>query len=225
MNRHERRKLKKREKDGDVSYFKPKNMTPFMLGSYILKFEVPMKMVDEINKSYDEANDLSAHNDQLAGKIQEEFKCTEILSESTKNTFTACFQKYLQQIQKPYWHCILDIAWINDMKAGEYNPFHYHSSKLTDVGLSSVLCLKKPKDYGIEYSREETPCNGWLEFNGGQQDPLSISQLRQNVEPGDLYIFPYTMLHGVYPFNNTDEVRRTMSFNCNLIKPDLIQEQ
>ena len=24
------------------------------------------------------------------------------------------------------------------------------------------------------------------------------------------------MLHGVYPFNGTDEIRRTMSYNCDL---------
>ena len=119
---------------------------------------------------------------------------------------------------------MLSNAWINDMKAGEYNPFHFHSSTISDVGLSSVLCLKIPDTYGVEYTKEDEPSNGWLEFNGGQQEPLSISLLRQNVQPGDLYVFPYTMLHGVYPFNGTDEVRRTLSFNCNLIKPGLIEE-
>ena len=33
-------------------------------------------------------------------------------------------------------------------------------------------------------------------------------------------MFPYTLMHGVYPFNGTDEVRRTMSYNCNLYRPD-----
>ena len=31
-------------------------------------------------------------------------------------------------------------------------------------------------------------------------------------------MFPYTMLHCVYPFNGTDEVRRTLSQNCDLLK-------
>ena len=112
----------------------------------------------------------------------------------------------------------------NDMKSNEYNPFHWHTSPTTDLGLSSVLVLKKPKSYGEEYSREDTPSNGRLEFNGGQQDPLSISQLRVNAEVGELYVFPYTMLHGVYPFNGTDQVRRTMSYNCNLYKPSAVQQ-
>ena len=110
------------------------------------------------------------------------------------------------------------------MKANEYNPFHLHSSSLTDLGLSSVVALKKPSTYGVEYSRKENPSNGWLEFCGGQQDPLSISQLRVDAQIGDLYIFPYTLLHGVYPFNGTDEIRRTMSYNCNLFRDALINK-
>ena len=222
MNRHERRKQKKLDKD--TPYFKPTDMTPFVLGSYIVKYKVPMTMINEINSQYDEATDLPNWSKNLAGKIKDEFKVDDILSEASKNTFTACFQKYLEVIQKQWWHVVLSNAWINDMKAGEYNPFHFHSSTISDVGLSSVLCLKIPDTYGVEYTKEDEPSNGWLEFNGGQQDPLSISQLRQNVQPGDLYVFPYTMLHGVYPFNGTDEVRRTLSFNCNLIKPGLIEE-
>ena len=110
------------------------------------------------------------------------------------------------------------------MRSNEYNPFHYHTSKMTDLGLSSVLMLKRPNTYGKEYSREDTPSNGRLEFTGGQQDPLSISQNRVDAKVGELYVFPYTLLHGVYPFNGTDEVRRTMSYNCNLYKPAAVQQ-
>jgi hypothetical protein len=33
-----------------------------------------------------------------------------------------------------------------------------------------------------------------------------------------LYIFPYQVLHGVYPFFETKETRRTLSWNCDLHK-------
>ena len=102
------------------------------------------------------------------------------------------------------------------MKAGEYNPFHFHQSSLSYLGLSSVLVLKRPSTYGEEYSRQDIPSNGWLEFSGGQQDPLSVSQLRLDAQVGSLFIFPYTLLHGVYPFNGTEEIRRTLSYNCDL---------
>ena len=200
------------------------SMESFTLGTIICRFKVPLEVIDEINKDYDNAKDLPAHNKNLAGKIADEFKVTSILSENTKSLFTTCFQQYLQTIKKPFWHVSLENAWINDMKANEYNPFHFHTSPMTDLGLSSVLVLKRPETYGKEYSREDTPSNGNLEFNGGQQDPLSICQLRVDAKVGQLYVFPYTLLHGVYPFNGTDEIRRTMSFNCNLYKPAVVQQ-
>jgi len=200
------------------------SMESFTLGTIICRFKVPLEVIDEINKDYDNAKDLPAHNQNLAGKIADEFKVTDILSENTRALFTTCFRQYLQTIKKPFWHVSLENAWINDMKANEYNPFHFHTSPMTDLGLSSVLMLKKPSTYGKEYSREESPSNGMLEFTGGQQDPLSIPQNRVDAKVGELYVFPYTLLHGVYPFNGTDEIRRTMSFNCNLYKPAVVQQ-
>jgi len=201
------------------------SMESFTLGTIICRFKVPLEVIDEINNDYDNAiGTLPAHNQQLAGKIAEEFKVTDILSDKTKSLFTTCFQTYLKTVQKPFWHVSLEAAWINDMKANEYNPFHFHQSPMTDLGLSSVLMLKKPSTYGKEYSREDTPSNGMLEFTGGQQDPLSIPQNRVDAKVGELYVFPYTLLHGVYPFNGTDEVRRTLSYNCNLYKPAVVQQ-
>ena len=142
------------------------SMESFTLGTIICRFKVPLDVIDEINKDYDNAKDLPAHNQNLAGKIAEEFKVTEILSERTKSLFTTCFRQYLVTVQKPHWHVSLENAWINDMKANEYNPFHFHTSPQTDLGLSSVLCLKVPKSYGKEYSREDTPSNGMLEGTG-----------------------------------------------------------
>ena len=200
------------------------SMESFTLGTIICRFKVPLEVIDEINKDYDNAKDLPAHNQNLAGKIADEFKVTDILSENTRSLFTTCFRQYLMTIQKLHWHISLENAWINDMRANEYNPFHFHTSKMTDLGLSSVLMLKKPSTYGKEYSREEQPSNGMLEFTGGQQDPLSIPQNRVDAKVGELYVFPYTLLHGVYPFNGTDEIRRTLSYNCNLYKPAVVQQ-
>ena len=200
------------------------SMEPLTLGTIICRFTVPQTIIDEINTDYEKTKDLPAHNKNLAGKIADEFKVTDILSENTKSLFTTCFRQYLMTIQKLHWHISLENAWINDMRANEYNPFHFHTSKMTDLGLSSVLMLKKPSTYGKEYSREEQPSNGMLEFTGGQQDPLSIPQNRVDAKVGELYVFPYTLLHGVYPFNGTDEVRRTLSYNCNLYKPAVVQQ-
>ena len=195
-------------------------ITPVVLGSVICKFMLPMQIIDEINTSYDECrNQLTPFNTELAGKIKEENLVNNVLSESTKMAFINCFIEYTKHVQKPFWGISLANAWINEMKAGEYSPLHYHTTSQSDLGLSSVLVLKIPSTYGEEFSNPEDPSNGYLEFTGGNQDPLGISNWRTNAQVGEFYVFPYTMLHCVYPFNGTDEVRRTLSQNCDLLKP------
>jgi len=137
-----------------------------------------------------------------------------------------CFQEYmkraglvLQQTHQP----VLDNAWINDMFAGEYNPAHFHSSKNSLVGLSSVLFLKTPDTYGEEIINPKTPSNGHLEFIGGQQHSLAISQIRLSPKVGDFFIFPYTLVHTVYPFSGTDQVRRTLSYNCDILPKIMVK--
>ena len=194
-------------------------MRPYMLGSMILHFKLPMRVIDEINKSYDEqVKDLQPWNKNLVGKIEEENLVNSLITDDMKVLFTGCFQQYMKSVSKPWWNVKLQHVWINEMKAGEYNPFHTHASPQTDLGLSSVLMLKRPDTYGKEITNPEDPSNGWLELTGGNQDPIGISNWRRDLEPGDFIVFPYTMLHGVYPFNGTDEARRTLSYNCDLIK-------
>ena len=178
-----------------------------------------MELVDDINKAYDEnSEDLKPHNDKLAGKIAEEKVVDEILTPDIQKEFLGCFNQYLKLTQKIKWNPVLAKAWINEMKSGEYNPIHYHTSKNSEVGLSSVLMLKRPDWYGVEASNEDRPANGWLGFSGGDQAPLSRSQTRVDAQVGEFFVFPYSLLHGVYPFNSTDEVRRTLSYNCDLIR-------
>ena len=195
------------------------DLNVFYLGTCVVKFNLPIQLINNINKAYDEnLKNLKPHNNQLAGKIAEENKVDEILNDDIKNIFQSCFVQYLNVIQKSKWNPVLSQAWINEMKSGEYNPLHYHTGVKSEVGLSSVLMLKRPNSYGVEASREERPANGWLQFTGGDQSPLGVSQIRADAQVGEFYVFPYSLLHGVYPFNSTDEVRRTLSYNCDLIK-------
>ena len=197
----------------------------FTLGTSVVKFNLPMEFIDSINKAYDEnSKELEPHNDQLAGKIAEENAVDEILTDEMKDKFSWCFQQYLKILAYQVAYLpVLSKAWINEMKSGEYNPIHYHTSPKSVVGLSSVLMLKRPDWYGVEASKEQVPANGWLEFSGGDQAPLSQSQIRVDAQVGEFYVFPYSLLHGVYPFNSTDEVRRTMSYNCDLIRNTRVQ--
>jgi len=186
------------------------------LGQKILKFSVPKRVVDSINSIY-EKNILPKHNDYLAGKIEHQNRITELLPSEINDYFRGCFKLYLsefKQLQLDHLKVNLLEAWVNEMKENEYNPMHIHRGK-TNLGLSSVLGLKIPNTYGKEYSGVNNPNNGILEFISGA-GMFTISQYRRFVLVGDLFVFPYDIWHGVYPFNSTKETRRTMSFNCDL---------
>ena len=186
------------------------------LGQKILKFNVPQKMIDTINKTYEE-NTLPKHNNYLAGKIEKQHRITEHLTDEVKDYFGQCFSLYLQEhnfLRLPFKVKLLD-AWINEMQENEYNPMHTHRG-FSYLGLSSVLCLKVPSTYGREYSTEHSACNGLLDIIANNGGMFSNNQYRHRLSVGELFIFPYDISHGVYPFNNTKETRRTMSFNCDL---------
>tara|TARA_B100001996_G_C18629733_1_gene581234 strand:- start:49 stop:666 length:618 start_codon:yes stop_codon:yes gene_type:complete len=190
------------------------------LGEVITKFTLPQQFVDDLNKVYDESKILPEWNIELAGKIKEEKLINPALNEAMRGTFLMCFEQYLKGtgsvLQKTH-RLQLDNAWVNEMKAGEYNPAHFHASKKSLVGMSSVLFLKVPDTYGSEYCNDHEPSNGHLEFIGGSQHSLSVSQYRVSPKVGEFFIFPYTLVHTVYPFNGTDGVRRTLSYNCDIL--------
>ena len=190
------------------------------LGSMIVKMPMPKGMIDDINKIYDEkVSEMKPLNDGLAGKIKDEHKISDHLTDDLKGIFKQAFKFYMTQIQKAdVYYVEPDRAWVNEMKAHEYNPFHYHTGMKSEVGLSSVLVLKRPDTYGEEITREDSPHNGHLEFLGNDSSPIAVNQFRLDAQVGDFFMFPYTMLHGVYPFWGTDQARRTLSYNCDLIR-------
>ena len=197
------------------------------LGEIVVKFEMPKKFIDDINNVFDEKEATTVDwTTQLAGKIKKEKLVNYLLDDSIKGTFQMCFQEYMKRaglVLQQTHQLVLDNAWINDMFAGEYNPCHFHASKNSLVGLSSVLFLKTPDTYGEEIINPQTPSNGHLEFIGGQQHSLAISQLRLSPKVGDFFIFPYTLVHTVYPFSGTDQVRRTLSYNCDILPKVMVK--
>ena len=86
-----------------------------------------------------------------------------------------------------------------------------------------VLFLKVPDTYGEEIVNHDSPANGHLEFIGGAQHSLSMSQIRLSPKVGDFFVFPYTLVHAVYPFKDTDQVRRTLSYNCDILPKVMVK--
>ena len=198
------------------------------LGEIVVKFEMPQNFIDEINNVFDEKEQTTVDwSTQLAGKIKKEKLVNHLLRDESKGTFLMCFREYMSRsgsVLVKTHQLALDNAWINDMYATEYNPAHFHASKNSLVGLSSVLFLKTPDSYGPEITNHHEPANGHLEFIGGAQHSLSMSQIRLSPKVGDFFVFPYTLVHGVYPFYGTDQVRRTLSYNCDILPKVMVKE-
>lgn len=56
--------------------------------------------------------------------------------------------------------------------------------------------------------------NGNLVFMHGSANLFSPSTYEIKPEVGDFYMFPNYLLHAVYPFTDSDEERRSVSFNA-----------
>ena len=189
-------------------------METIHLGQRILRFEVPKGLVGEINVLYEKKfPSLESYEGNLAGKIKKEHRVDGVLPESIKRYFEDRFNDYLMEV-KVMRFAYPSSAWINEMVENEYNPMHHHIGK-TEIGLTSVLCLKKPDGYGVEVAREDDPANGRLELVGNGGGMLGYNQHKVDLEVGDLYVFPYDVKHGVYPFTGNG-VRRTLSYNCDM---------
>jgi len=109
----------------------------------------------------------------------------------------------------------INSIWVNEMKAGDYNPVHIHQGKLY-TGLSSVMVLKLPKDMGPEIARPDQPMNGQLQMMGSANGQFVTADYSPEMKIGDFYVFPYDVRHVVYPFTNKKAKRRTLVCNCDV---------
>ena len=138
------------------------------------------------------------------------------MSTKALDWFQSRFQEYLKRVEKKPITIRLSSIWVNEMYANEYNPVHQHLSKYSAVGLSSVMMMKFPSTYVEEYSREDDPMNGQLQFISSGGGQFSFTDYRPPAKIGDFFVFPYDMRHCVYPFNTTDEHRRTLAANVDV---------
>jgi len=197
------------------------------LGQSVLRYQVPLDVFNTINHIYEtKYSELKPANKQLVGKIEKEHslffhgddndKMTKhnYLPANVLNWFEQKFRHYLEwnKIQKYDLH--LNSIWVNTMFQHEYNPMHVHQGSLF-TGLSSVMILKLPESYGVEYSAAENPVNGRLQILGSSSGQFANVDYQPNVKEGHFYIFPYDMRHCVYPFNGPG-YRRTLAANMDV---------
>jgi len=195
------------------------------LGQSILKYQVPMDIYLGINNIY-ENTELPKANDKLVGKIEKEHslfyggkdendrKKHNHLPSLILKWFEETFQHYLKFNKVLDFKTQLNSIWVNEMKEHEYNPIHIHQGNIA-TGLSSVMILKLPETFGVEYSAVKEPNNGRLTLIGSASGMFANVDFMPDVEPGDFYVFPYDMRHCVNPFNGKG-FRRTLAANCDV---------
>ena len=199
------------------------------LGQSILRYEVPLDIFSTINSIYQNNFDtLNPANKQLVGKIENEhslfyggkdeskMKNHNRLTQDVIKYFIDMFRHYLNWNKIKEYDLHLNSIWVNEMKEHEYNPVHIHRGTLF-TGLSSVMILNLPSTYGKEYSNEEVPQNGKLQILGAANGQFAKIDFQPKVKVRDFFIFPYDMRHCVYPFNSTNETRRTLAANCDVL--------
>jgi len=199
------------------------------LGQSILRYETPIDIFNLINQTYEQKfNQLEPANKQLVGKIKDEhslfydgedeskMKRHNTLPNNVLDWFMEMFHHYLEFNRIKDYKTHLNSIWINEMKAHEYNPVHVHQGTLY-TGLSSVMVLKLPNTYGVEYSANDAPQNGKLQILGAANGQFARVDFEPALQLKDFYIFPYDMRHCVYPFNGTNETRRTLAANCDVL--------
>ena len=204
------------------------NFESVFLGQSVIRYQVPLEVFVGLNELYEsQKKHLPNANKQLAGKIPDEVSLFyagptneklhmhSYISQDSLKWFYSIFDHYLKWNKTREYNMDINSIWVNEMKAGDYNPVHIHQGKLY-TGLSSVMILKLPKDMGPELARPDQPMNGQLQIMGSASGQFVKADFSPRMKIGDFYIFPYDMRHLVYPFNNKKEKRRTLSCNCDV---------
>ena len=154
------------------------NFDFIFLGQSVLKYQVPLEVFVGLNELYEtQKKHLPNASVQLAGKIPDEVSlfyagptnkkmhAHSYVSEDILKWFYSIFDHYLKWNKIVEYSMDINSIWVNEMKAGDYNPVHIHQGKLF-TGLSSVMILKLPKDFGPELARPDQPMNGQLQITG-----------------------------------------------------------
>ena len=103
-------------------------------------------------------------------------------------------------------------SWIVRQFKNEYNPAHFHSGHISGVGY-----LKVPSSLGnTSQKNKRINHNGRLELIECSPKLLCKGNYIVKPEVGDFYLFPAYLLHTVYPFVDSDDERRSVSFNATL---------
>ena len=189
-------------------------------GPSILKVKIPKNILKELNNYVDQVvNDTEKSKklnlgETLVGDVTQEIKLeAEIMQKTGWGNFLAqnvsrwIFEEVDQKITK---FNILN-SWIVRQFQNEYNPTHWHGGHISGAGF-----LKVPTSLGMHTQKKRSKVyrGGNLQLIHGSRMFLSHSTFNIIPEVGDFYFFPNYLMHAVFPFKDSNEERRSISFNA-----------
>ena len=197
-------------------------LKPF--GPTILKTKIPEKLLNDINNYIEELIlnknkiDHLDFGNNLAGDVSQEFLLDSnfIKKVGWLDFLGKCVFEWIKKdLKKEIKKFNVLSSWVVRQYQNEYNPVHWHNGHISGAGF-----LKVPKNLG-DFSQKDKKSGraykgGNLNFIHGSKMFLSESVISVRPEVGDFYFFPNYLMHTVYPFKNTHEERRSISFNAEI---------
>ena len=188
-------------------------------GPSIAKIKIPIKIIETLNEYIEKIilNEKKSKEldwgKQLAGNVKQELRVESefLISSGFLKLLADSCSTWLSLADKQTVTSFKVLScWIVRQFKNEYNPVHFHGGHISGVGY-----LKLPKNFGksSQSSKRNNP-NGQLVLIHGSRMFNSNSTINITPKVGDFYIFPHYMMHTVYPFQDSDEERRSISFNA-----------
>ena len=191
-------------------------------GPSVFKVKIPLKIINQINVHIDNiiANKKKQkdfdHGEKLVGDVSQEFRLDEDIMKKTEwaNFLKFCINNWIKiTLNKEIKKFEILNSWVVRQFKNEYNPTHWHSGHISGAGF-----LKVPSSFGKHKQNKQTKeyRGGNLQLIHGSKMFLCESTLNIIPKVGDFYFFPNYLMHTVFPFKDSDEERRSISFNAKI---------
>ena len=191
-----------------------------IFGPSILKVRIPETILNNLNIYIDKiitdkekSKELDI-GDRLVGDVTQEFELEQkIMQETGWGQFLSnCVSKWIEiETNSKITKFRILKSWVVRQFENEYNPTHWHSGHISGAGF-----LKVPSNLGknIQEKKKNPYKGGNLQLIHGSRMFLSHSTMNIRPEVGDFYFFPHYLMHQVFPFKDSKEERRSISFNA-----------
>mgnify|MGYP001807915332 FL=1 len=191
-----------------------------IFGPAIFKVKIPEIIVERLNNHIDkiindkEKSEKLNYGESLVGDVTQEFLLEKEIAEKSGwlDFLAKCTKIYIElNEEKKISEFNLIKTWVVRQFENEYNPTHWHGGHVSGAGF-----LKIPKSLGkhTQNKLSKQYRGGNLQLIHGSRMFMSPSTYNIIPEVGDFYIFPNYLMHTVFPFKNSKEERRSISFNA-----------